>query len=188
MMKIFLQTSLKKCLAVMVALAAAPIQAHAADDEGLLVIYGAQSPTREGDVDNREQIFFSVPASTEGRFYVRLFDPETFGSDDFIYAGSGDAVTTFRVFGGEGAYSAADRPVAVEDLAAASDDVPDFPVTGPGRMVNERVFDSDRATDGRWVTLGTLTARQGNPSATGCTSGSTSRAPGATTETAIRLA
>ncbi|WP_246455604.1 PKD domain-containing protein [Sulfitobacter aestuariivivens] len=147
----------------MVALAAAPIQAHAADDEGLLVIYGAQSPTREGDVDNREQIFFSVPASTEGRFYVRLFDPETFGSDDFIYAGSGDAVTTFRVFGGEGAYSAADRPVAVEDLAAASDDVPDFPVTGPGRMVNERVFDSDRATDGRWVTLGTLTARQGEP-------------------------
>jgi len=129
--------------------------------EGLIVIYGAQAPTREGDVDRREQIFFSVPADTSGRIYVRIYDPETFGTDDFTYGGPADSVTTFRVFGGAGAFTEAERPAMVEDRSRPSRARPDFPITGPGQAVVEQSYANDRSSDGRWVTLGAVRARQG---------------------------
>ncbi|WP_299369067.1 PKD domain-containing protein [uncultured Tateyamaria sp.] len=152
--------SIGRVLAMMLMVTALPAAAQSVD-EGLIVVYGAQAQTREGDVDRREQIFFSIPSDTSGRVFVRLFDPEIFGQDDFTYGGPRDSVTTFRVFGADGAFSAADRPEMVEDRARADRARPDFPVTGPGRVVLERAYDSDRNTDGRWVTLGAVRARQG---------------------------
>ncbi|WP_165390189.1 PKD domain-containing protein [Thalassococcus sp. S3] len=148
---------------VSIALAGLPLQAVAqsnAPTEGLLVVYGSAAPSREGDVDRREQIFFSVPAEMSERLFVRIFDPEVSGSSDFTYGGTGNANTTFRLFGGEGAFSQADRPSQVEDGARAPR-VNRDPVTGPGEMLREEVYTNDRATDGRWVTLSTLRARQG---------------------------
>ncbi|WP_147108755.1 PKD domain-containing protein [Tateyamaria sp. syn59] len=129
--------------------------------EGLIVVYGVNAPTREGDTDRREEIFFSVPAKTEGRIYVRVFDPETFGTDDFTYGGPADAVTTFRVSGGNGAFGDAVRPMMVEDGSRPDRAPPSFPHVGPGQVLIEAVYDNDRATDGRWVTLGAVRARQG---------------------------
>lgn len=129
--------------------------------EGLIVVYGALSPTREGDVDRREQIHFSIPADTTGRIFIRVFDPEVFGQDDFTYGGPADSETTFRVFGGDGAFSDAERPQQVADRARASRERPDFPITGPGQVLVERAYGSDRASNGRWVTLGAVRARQG---------------------------
>ncbi|WP_299611168.1 PKD domain-containing protein [uncultured Tateyamaria sp.] len=150
-----------KFLSVVLALCAVvPAFAQPAN-EGLIVVYGVAAPTREGDTDRREQIFFSVPAEMDGRLFVRLWDPETFGADDFTYGGPGDAVTTFRVFGGDGAFSDADRPVMVEDGARPDPARPVFPVTGPGRVLVEAAYDNDRATNGRWVTLGAVRPQQG---------------------------
>lgn len=130
-------------------------------ETGMLVVYGALAPSREGDVDRREQIFFSVPKDLRDRFFVRLFDPETFGKDDFTYGGTGNAETTFRVFGGEGAFSAADRPVQVSDGARVPRRADRTPVSGPGKLLQEKAYENDRGTDQRWVTLTALRARQG---------------------------
>ncbi|MGR3678947.1 MAG: PKD domain-containing protein [Paracoccaceae bacterium] len=130
-------------------------------ETGMLVVYGALTPSREGDPDRREQIFFSVPAELKDRFYVRLFDPETFGSDDFIYGGTGNAETAFRVFGGGGAYSAADLPTPVEDGAREPRRSELVPVTGPGQLLKESLFGNNRDSDGRWVNMTGLRARQG---------------------------
>ena len=45
------------------------------------------------------------------------------------------------IFGGDGAFSAADRPDMVDDRAPADTARPSFPITGPGRVLMERAFD-----------------------------------------------
>jgi PKD repeat protein len=129
--------------------------------EGLLVVYGALAPSREGDVDRREQIFFSLPSDLRDRVFVRLFDPEVSGSNDFTYGGTGNSTTTFRVFGGDGAFTAADRPAMQADGARVPRVSGVTPVTGPGKALMEKVFGNDAGTDGRWINLGAVRARQG---------------------------
>ncbi|MCD9147779.1 PKD domain-containing protein [Pseudophaeobacter flagellatus] len=129
--------------------------------EGLLVVYGVLAPTREGDVDHREQIFVSVPADLRDRFYLRIFDPEVSGFGDFTYGGTGNALTTFRIFGGAGAYSAADRPAPEPDGARVPQQRRVEPITGPGTLLKDVSFGNDRSTDKSWVSLSALQAKQG---------------------------
>ena len=70
----------------------------------LLVVYGPEAPTREGDPDHMERLFISVPADLADRLYLRVFDPEPFGQHDTRYGrASAATTTTFRLSGGEGA-------------------------------------------------------------------------------------
>ena len=46
----------------------------------LIVVYGPEAPTREGDPDHVERLFLSVPADLADRLYLRVFDPEPFGA------------------------------------------------------------------------------------------------------------
>ncbi|WP_143747315.1 PKD domain-containing protein [Marinibacterium profundimaris] len=135
--------------------------AQAGGEPGLMVVYGALTPSREGDVDLREQVFFSVPADMRERLYVRVYDPEVHGASDFALGGTANSLTTFRLFGGSGAFSEADRPVPVEDGARVPNRPDATPVTGPGALLEEKSWGNDRATDGRWVTLAALRAGQG---------------------------
>ncbi|TDE39086.1 PKD domain-containing protein [Antarcticimicrobium sediminis] len=128
--------------------------------EGLLVVYGRRAASREGDVDHREQIFFSLPADLRERVYLRLYDPETGGAGDFTYGGSADSETTFRLFGGAGAFTAATRPEPVAEGARAPRQT-FVPVSGPGELLKQQSWRNERETDGRWVTLAAVRARQG---------------------------
>ncbi len=128
---------------------------------GLLIVYGAIAPSREGDTDRREQVFFSLPSDFKGRFHVRVFDPEVFGENDFAYGGTDNANTVFRVFGGKGAFSMADRPTPVADGARAPRLADVTPITGPGRLLKETAWSNGKETDGRWVNLTSLRASQG---------------------------
>lgn len=139
----------------------AAAQTAPAGDQGLLVLYGPLAPTREGDTDRREQIFFSVPSTLRDRLYLRIFDPEVSGENDFAYGGTADSETTFRLFGGAGAYSDADRPARQENGARAPARADRTPITGPGDLVRGTAFGNDSRTDGRWVTLTPLRAQQG---------------------------
>ncbi|MCP9481346.1 PKD domain-containing protein [Shimia sp. CNT1-13L.2] len=131
-------------------------------EEGLLVVYGAFAHTREGDIDHRETVFFSVPAGLKDRLYVRLFDPEMSGQHDFVYGRRSHSETVFRLSGGEGAFSGIARPQKVADGAR-----PNQPKRGdllkasPGKVLREATFTTDLKTNGQWVTLGSLRARQG---------------------------
>ena len=141
-----------------------PAQVIAQADEtqdGLLVVYGVLAPSREGDVDRREQIFFSVPADLKDTIFVRVFDPEVYGAGDFTYGGTGNASTVFRVFGGAGAFSRADLPERVADGAREPRRVDLVAVSGPGRKLQETTWTNGRETDGRWVTLAGVRASQG---------------------------
>ena len=70
----------------------------------LLVVYGPEAPSREGDPDHVERLFISVPADLADRLYLRVFDPEPFGQHDTRYGrASAATTTTFRLSGGEGA-------------------------------------------------------------------------------------
>ncbi len=141
--------------------AAVSATAQTSDQEALLVVYGPQAPSREGDPDRREQIFFSVPADMRERLFVRLFDPETFGSEDFTYGGPAESVTYYRVFGGDGAFSQAERPEMVEDETRGGSALASIPITGPGQELLAQNYGADSGTDGYWVTMGDLRARQG---------------------------
>ncbi|WP_165798967.1 PKD domain-containing protein [Shimia abyssi] len=131
-------------------------------DHGLLVVYGVLAPTREGDIDHKETIYFSVPKDLRDRFYVRVFDPEMSGEHDFRYGGAGNTQTIYRVSGGEGAYSdmAMPEPVAngsrPQKLRRA-----ELMAEMPGKVLREETFGSDAATDGEWVSIGSVRARQG---------------------------
>lgn len=127
--------------------------------EALIVVYGQAAPSREGDVDSREQIFFSLPSDQTERLYLRLLDPETHAEGDFSYGGTADALTRFRLFGGQGSYSDIERPAPVKDGARAARRPEAVPA--PGKLLREREFGNDDATDGRWITFAALQARQG---------------------------
>ena len=68
----------------------------------LIVVYGPEAPSREGDPDHVERLFISVPADLADRLYLRVFDPEPFGENDTRYGRSSAATTTtFRLAGGK---------------------------------------------------------------------------------------
>ncbi|MCP4819835.1 MAG: PKD domain-containing protein, partial [Shimia sp.] len=131
-------------------------------EQGLLVVYGVLAPTREGDTDHRETILFSLPSDLRDRVYVRIFDPEMSGAHDFRYGRHGGTETIYRVFGGDGARSELEMPVAV-----SSGDRPkkvkraELMVPRPGDLLREATFGADAKTDGTWVSIGAVRARQG---------------------------
>ncbi|MHA1545731.1 MAG: hypothetical protein ACTSUY_04820, partial [Alphaproteobacteria bacterium] len=53
-----------------------PDQGKAPVELPLLVTYGAKAATVEGDHDFAQTIYFSVPATHQGKLYLRVFDPD----------------------------------------------------------------------------------------------------------------
>lgn len=144
-----------------VALALLAPAAAVAQPAPLLVVYGPEAPTREGDADHRERLFLSLPADLADRLYLRIFDPEPFGAHDTRYGRAAAATTTlFRLSGGEGAYTAAPRPAPVAEGAPPAAD-PATPPSEGGRVLAERRFGVDSPTDDAWVTLAPLSAADG---------------------------
>ncbi len=125
----------------------------AAQDEPLLVTYGADASAVEGDHDHRQTIYLTVPQDS-GPVFVRLFDPDAGGLHDTIFGNSwpveGDTNTRFAVFGGEGAYVVPSNPRNPD--AAAEDG---------GVLLVERTFGDEPRYDGKWVTLAELDPASG---------------------------
>lgn len=160
-----MQRMMRIWVAVVLALSGEAVKAQdmaAPVDQGLLVVYGVLAPTREGDIDHRETVFFSVPRSLRDRIYVRIFDPEMSGAHDFRYGRYGNTETLFRVFGGDGARTGIEMPVPVSD-GARPQKVKRAVLMAPrpGDVLREATFVADKQTDGQWVSLGSVRARQG---------------------------
>jgi len=160
-------TWLKLMVAVLSAWGLWQAQAKAQDvaspaEHGQLVVYGSAAPTREGDIDHREVIFFSVPSELRDRVYVRVFDPEMRGEHDFRYGGGGNSRTVYRVYGGDGARSGVPMPVPVADGEMPSKVTRDAVLAArAGEVLREVEFGSEAETDQQWVSLGSVRARQG---------------------------
>jgi hypothetical protein len=75
----------------------------------LYITFGVGAHQQEGDPDNRQAFYFSVPAGSTKPLFVRLFDPDSGGAYDQITTRGADTTTRFTVFGGKGA-DASTRP------------------------------------------------------------------------------
>jgi PKD repeat protein len=121
-------------------------------DIPLLVTYGSQASTAEGDHDYREVIFLRVPDAIEEPLYLRIFDPEVGGEHDLIYGSKPDTRSRFSLYGGSGAAGGtveAPEPISNEELAA-------------GELLADAVFGEDAFLDNRWHTFAKVTADQGD--------------------------
>ena len=142
----------------------------------LLVTYGTDAGSIEGDDDHTQVIYVRVPGSDDPRsgsgdratdpadqtadaaeqtpepaqFFLRLFDADVGGAQDLI-SGTADTRTRFEFFGGPGAYSGATARQAspsAADLAA-------------GNMLAEATFGPDPALNNKWRTLASFSTAEG---------------------------
>jgi len=136
------------------------LQAQDVALEPLLVVYGPQANSREGDPDHIERLFFSLPAGVTGPLYLRLFDGETGGKWDSAL-GRLNGETGYRLFGGAGAFSAAARPAQVGDGARPPAEDPAALPAASGVLLHEAVIGADGPADDRWQTLTAFDAGAG---------------------------
>ena len=147
------------CLALALGLAATVAQAQDVT-EPLLVVYGADAGTREGDPDHIERLFFSMPADTSGPLYLRVFDADTGGRHDSAL-GRLNGSTDYRLYGGAGAFTTAARPAQLPNATVQPTfDVADLP-PGTGTLLAEQSIAADAAFDDQWATLHSFDATMG---------------------------
>ncbi len=139
-------------LAFLASLCATPLNAQTAKpiDVPLLVTYGMEAPTREGDPTHRQVIYIEVPADLNERVYIRLFDPDTGGDHDLVYS-QADTTTNFMLFGGDGAFAgdtATGRDVSEEELSS-------------GTLLTEKSYADEARFDNQWTNFAFISADQG---------------------------
>ncbi len=137
-----------------------PATAQTVAPEALNVVYGPFAPSREGDVDKLERLYFSLPADASGTHYLRVFDPE-YGGDNDTIQGRSNSATQYRFWGGEGAFTATPRPVQVTDGQGALPYDRNAEIAEPGEMLFERVYADDPSEDGQWITFVSFEPSQG---------------------------
>jgi PKD repeat protein len=120
---------------------------RAEDAAPLLVTYGPQAATAEGDHDHRQVIYISVPLARAAPVYVRLFDPNTAGAHDTPIGAWRDSTTRFALYGGDGAFH---EPAGRDD-----------PIHQGGTLIAARDFGPEAASDDTWILLAEIMPDQG---------------------------
>jgi hypothetical protein len=117
-----------------------------------LVTFGKDGETSWGDDDFSQTWFFAIPKDYKGKFYIRVFDPETGGEYD---EGKGDWNTQMRysVYGGKGV-----DPEKNEESRGLD------PVRGydSGTRLAQRIFGADKKYDGQYYTFGPFNPAEGD--------------------------
>ncbi|MGB4293445.1 MAG: hypothetical protein WBJ37_11270 [Bacteroidales bacterium] len=124
------------------------------EDENIsfLVTFGKDGATSWGDDDFSQTWFFAIPKEYKGRFYIRVFDPDTGGEHDEP-KGEWDTRTQFSVYGGKGV-----DPEINEDSRGLQP-------TGnykSGTLLASRIFGEDRQYDNKYYTFGPFNPTEGD--------------------------
>src|SRR5258707_7376069 len=129
-------------LKVALLLAAVGLAAPAyADEQPLFVNYGISASPKQGDNDHHQAIYVSVPATTTGKLYLRIFDPDTGGLFDQVDFKHSVTTTRYLVFGGDGAFI----PEAAQLQALAKEEMTS------GKLLAEKTYKSGpEEEDGTW--------------------------------------
>lgn len=114
-----------------------------------LVTFGMNGDHSWGDDDFSQTVFFSVPKSQTNPFYIRIFDPETFGEHDESNAGW-DTRMKYSIYGGKDAYYDKD--------ARGINPIGNYK---SGILLVSKIFGSEKATDNKWISLGPFNPQQG---------------------------
>ena len=146
-------------LAGLLGWAAAPAGA----EEPLSVTYGPAALSAEGDQDYRELIYLSVPDTTTGRLYLRVFDADVGGAHDTLYGAGWDGEVRYALFGGKGA---AEPPAAPRTEKPARRGAAAAPTEPPAALGGERLAETvvgeDAGFDDGWRTLASVRPDQGD--------------------------
>jgi hypothetical protein len=124
-------------------------------ETGDLVTFGTGgTPQRNGDNDQVQVIFLTVPNTITDTLHVRILDPDVGGSGAFDERfGGWDTSTTFSLYGGSDAYS---HPDARQATFAPSD-----PGISSGTLITTQTFAEDASLNGTWYTFATVNPNQG---------------------------
>jgi len=126
-------------------------------ETGEMVTFGtATSSPRNGDNDQVQVIFLTVPNTITDTLYVHIFDPDVGGGTAFDerQTGAWDTATTFSLYGGDDAY---DDPAARQAEFATTSD----PGISSGTLITSQTFAEDASLEGNWYTLATVNPNQG---------------------------
>lgn len=117
-----------------------------------LVTFGKEGETSWGDDDFSQTWFFAIPKDYKGRFYIRVFDPDSGGEND-EQKGEWDSRTLFSVYGGKGV----DPEV--------NDESRGLQPTGQyksGTLLASRTFGNDRQYDNKYYSFGPFNPAEGD--------------------------
>lgn len=126
-------------------------------ETGDVVTFGtAGTSPGNGDNDQVQVIFLTVPNTITDTLYVHIFDPDVGGGTAFDERQTGvwDTATTFSLYGGDDAY---DTPAAQQAEFATTSDLG----ISSGTLIVSETFAVDAALDGTWYTFATVNPSQG---------------------------
>lgn len=114
-----------------------------------LITFGINSDHSWGDDDFSQTVFFSIPKNQTSPFYIRVYDPETYGEHDENNAGWNTKMK-YSVYGGKDSYSNKD--------ARNVNPIGNYK---SGVLIESKIFGSESATDKKWISLGPFNPKQG---------------------------
>ena len=114
-----------------------------------LVTFGGEGDTEWGDDNFVQIIFFSIPEDFSKPLFIRVFDPDTGGSNDEKKSDWNTAMR-FSVYGGEGAAS--------EEAAKRSNLKGNYL---SGNLLSSKIFDESPRYDESWYTFGPFNPTEG---------------------------
>jgi hypothetical protein len=117
-----------------------------------LCTFGKDGETSWGDDDFSQTWFFAIPPDYKGRFYIRVFDPDTGGEND-EQKGDWDTKMQYSLFGGKGV----DPDVNEESRGLQ----PSGNYKG-GTLMATRTFGSEDRFDNKYYTFGPFNPSEGD--------------------------
>ena len=117
-----------------------------------LCSFGKDGETSWGDDDFSQTWFFAIPPDYKGRFYIRVFDPDTGGEND-EQKGDWDTKMQYSLFGGKGV----DPDVNEESRGLQ----PSGNYKG-GTLMATRTFGSEDRFDNKYYTFGPFNPSEGD--------------------------
>lgn len=114
-----------------------------------LITFGSKSDHSKGDDDFSQTVFFSIPKSQTNPFYIRIYDPETFGEHDEKNS-AWNTKMKYAVYGGNKAYTEKDAR-SVNPIGKYKS----------GVLIASKIFGNEAKTDKKWINLGPFNPKQG---------------------------
>jgi len=119
-----------------------------------LVTFGKDGETSWGDYYFSQTWFFAVPKDYKGKFYIRVFDPDTGGEND---EGKGEWNTKmlYSIYGGKG----------VDPENPNNEDSRGTVPTGnykSGTLLASKIFGSEKQYDNKYYSFGPFNAAEGD--------------------------
>ena len=126
-------------------------QAVPSSDENIpyLVTFGKKAGINWGDDDYCQIFFFTVPAERKEPFYIRVYDPETFGKLDEFH-GAPNTKTKFSIFGGKGCHS--------DEDAQGTNPTGNYK---SGIFLKGKEFSTEKEWDMKWFSFGPFNPTEG---------------------------